>query len=242
MPSSPPRARSKPVRAVLFDLDHTLFDTNRSERRALAKVAESVGIRFGSRALAAYREINAHVWSEYRAGRLTSKELRVMRFHLWLERMEKDPSHAKRLAPMYLDEFSSRSDLIAGATRAVRQVARTGVRLGIVTNGIDRVQRRRLKASDLHTAFPVVVTSERAGFTKPDPRIMELALKRLRVDPSEAVYVGDDFSVDGLAANRSEMGFVWFNPHGEARKPGANIRVDYEIASLREISALLTPR
>lgn len=242
MPSSPRRARSKPVRAVLFDLDHTLFDTNRSEKRALAKVAESVDIPFGARALAAYREINTFVWSEYRAGRLTSKELRVMRFHLWLQKMDKDPAHAKRLAPMYLEEFSSRSDLISGATLAVRQVAKTGARLGVVTNGIDRVQRRRLKASDLHAAFPVVVTSERAGFTKPDPRIMEIALKRLRVDPDEAVYVGDDFQVDGLAANRSSMGFVWFNPRGEARKPGAEIRVDYEISSLREISALVTPR
>lgn len=225
------------VRAVLFDLDHTLFDTEKTEAAALSVVARSVGIRPGARALAVYREANTHVWGEYRAGRITSKELRVLRFHLWLERMDLDPSPAKKLAPLYLEQFSSRGDLIAGAASAVRAVSRLGFRLGVVTNGIDRVQRRRLRASRLHEAFPVIVTSERAGFTKPDPRIIELALKRLRVRPDEAVYVGDDPSVDGLAANRASVPFVWFNPH--AKPAVANVVVSCQVADLAQLASVL---
>jgi putative hydrolase of the HAD superfamily len=229
----------RPVRAVLFDLDHTLFDTEKTERRALAEVARLAGIPLGARALLAYREANTHVWSEYRAGRVTSKELRVLRFHLWLEKLDRDPVHAKRLAPLYLERFSSRGDLIAGASSAIRSIGRLDVRLGVVTNGIDRVQRRRLRASDLMESFPVVVTSERAGITKPDPRIIEIALKRLRVKAEDAVYVGDDPHVDGLAANRAAVRFVWFNPRGEPLKPGVLVTVDHEIRHLREISGLI---
>lgn len=227
----------RPVRAVLFDLDHTLFDTEKTEAKALAVVARHVGIRPGPRALAVYREANLHVWSEYRAGRITSRELRVLRFHLWLERMDRDPSHAKELAPLYLEQFSSRGDLIAGASSAVRAVARRGFRLGVVTNGIDRVQRRRLRASRLHGSFPVIVTSERAGFTKPDPRILEIALKRLRVRPEEAVYVGDDPNVDGLAANRASVPFVWFNP--QARPAAADVVVSCEVTDLARLARVL---
>jgi putative hydrolase of the HAD superfamily len=229
----------RPVRAVLFDLDHTLFDTEKTERRALAEVARLAGIPLGARALLAYREANTHVWSEYRAGRVTSKELRVLRFHLWLEKLDRDPVHAKRLAPLYLELFSSRGDLIAGASGAIRSIGRLDVRLGVVTNGIDRVQRRRLRASDLMDSFPVVVTSERAGITKPDPRIIEIALKRLRVKAEDAVYVGDDPHVDGLAANRAAVRFVWFNPRREPLKPGVLVTVDHEIRHLREISGLI---
>ena len=227
----------KPVRAVLFDLDHTLFDTETTERHALGEVAIAVSIRLGPRALGLYREVNTHVWGEYRAGRITSRQLRVLRFHLWLERMDRDPVHAKRLAPLYLDAFSSRGDLIAGASAAVSAVSRMGLRLGVVTNGIDRVQRRRLRASDLMDSFHVVVTSERAGITKPDPRIMELALKRLRVGPEEAVYVGDDAEVDGLAANRANMRFVWFNPRSTRRAP--DIKVHSQITSLSQLRRVL---
>jgi putative hydrolase of the HAD superfamily len=232
----------RPVRAVLFDLDHTLFDTEKTERKALATVAQAAGVPLGSRALAVYREVNTHVWGEYRAGRLTSKELRVLRFHLWLQKMDRDPAHAKKLAPLYLEEFSSRGDLIAGASAAVRSISRLGYRLGVVTNGIDRVQRRRLRASELMDSFAVVVTSERAGFTKPDPRILEIALKRMRVRPDEAVYVGDDPQVDGLAANRAAVRFVWFNPQRSAPKPGVRVLIDCQITHLKELRSVVHSR
>ena len=228
------------VRAVLFDLDHTLFDTEKTERHALATIARAADVRLGPRAIETYREVNMHVWGEYRAGRITSKELRVLRFHLWLERMNRDPAHARRLAPLYLEEFSSRGDLIAGAMKAVRGISRLGLRLGVVTNGIDRVQRRRLRASGLMDAFPVVVTSERAGFTKPDPRIMEIALKRLRLGPEEAVYVGDDPQVDGVAANRASMPFVWFNPL--RNPPAENVVFHSQITHVDQLHNVIHPR
>lgn len=229
----------KQVRAVLFDLDHTLFDTEKTERHALGAVAKAAEVPLGAHALEAYRVANTHVWGEYRAGRITSKELRVLRFHLWLEKLDLDPAHAKKLAPLYLEEFSSRGDLIAGASAAVRTISRLGFRLGVVTNGIDRVQRRRLRASELMDSFGVVVTSERAGFTKPDPRIIELALKRLRVSPEEAVYVGDDPHVDGLAANRASVPFVWFNPQRTPRQPGVTVVIDHEITRLQEVKRVV---
>lgn len=230
----------RPVRAVLFDLDHTLFDTEKTERHALKAVAQAARIPFGLRAMSAYRTVNSHVWREYRAGRLTSKELRVQRFHLWLEELGRDSGPARTLAPLYLREFSSRGDLIPGAAAAVRSISERGVRLGAVTNGIDHVQRRRLRASELMDSFNVVVTSERAGVTKPDPRIIEIALTRLGVTAEDAVYVGDDAPVDGLAANRAAVRFVWFNPRSQPMQSGAHVNVDHEITRLREVRALIS--
>ena len=66
----------RPVRAVLFDLDHTLFDTEKTERLSLGTVARHLGLPFGARTLAIYREANTHVWGEYRAGRITRDEAR----------------------------------------------------------------------------------------------------------------------------------------------------------------------
>ena len=65
-------------------------------------------------------------------------------------------------------------------------------RLGVVTNGIDRVQRSRLAASGLAPLFETVVTSQSCGFAKPDPRILHVALEAMGVAPRHALYVGDD--------------------------------------------------
>ena len=81
--------------------------------------------------------------------------------------------------------------------------------LGVVTNGIDRVQRARLGTAGLRPYFDAVVTSEGCGFAKPDPRIVHTALDALGVEATAAVYVGDDAAVDGGAAERAGTAFVW---------------------------------
>jgi putative hydrolase of the HAD superfamily len=108
-------------------------------------------------------------------------------------------------------------------------------RLGVVTNGIDRVQRSRLAASGLAPLFETVVTSQGCGFAKPDPRILHVALDALRLSPRHAVYVGDDPAVDGAAARAAGVPFVWMD-RGDAVR-GARPR--RRVGSLLELPDLL---
>lgn len=96
---------------------------------------------------------------------------------------------------------------------------RTRYRMGIVTNGIDRVQRSRLRANRLEGFFETIVTSEGSGFAKPDPRILQVALDALQVRAQDAVYVGDDVRVDGGAARAAGLRFVWMD-RGQGVPPG----------------------
>jgi putative hydrolase of the HAD superfamily len=108
-------------------------------------------------------------------------------------------------------------------------------RLGVVTNGIDRVQRSRLVASGLAPLFETVVTSQSCGFAKPDPRILHVALEAIGVAPRHAVYVGDDPATDGAAARAAGVRFVWMD-RGQttrSRRPARRVK------SLRELAALL---
>ena len=69
--SSPP-ARPR-ARAVLFDLDHTLFDTDRAERIALAMALRRHGLPFTRSILEAYRHINKRLWEAYQRGEVTPR-------------------------------------------------------------------------------------------------------------------------------------------------------------------------
>jgi HAD superfamily hydrolase (TIGR01549 family) len=110
--------------------------------------------------------------------------------------------------------LSERGDRLPGC-RPVLRTLRRRYRLGVVTNGIDRVQRSRLAASRLTHFFETIVTSEGCGIAKPDPRILHVALDALGVAPERAVYVGDDPAVDGAAAAGAGVSFVWMD-HGPA--------------------------
>ncbi len=111
-------------------------------------------------------------------------------------------------------------------------------RLGVVTNGIDRVQRARLSASGLARFFETIVTSQGCGYAKPDPRILRVALARLGVAARHAVYVGDDPAVDGAAARRAGVAFVWIDRGHpvRGRRPRRRAR------SLRELLQVLPIR
>jgi putative hydrolase of the HAD superfamily len=116
----------------------------------------------------------------------------------------------------YLDALAARGDRLPGCREVLRELSSRGVRLGVVTNGIDRVQRARLKAARLESFFAVVVTSEGCGFAKPDPRILEVALAPLAVGPRQALYVGDDLRTDGGAAAAARVPFCWIDRGGPA--------------------------
>jgi putative hydrolase of the HAD superfamily len=121
---------------------------------------------------------------------------------------------------------------------------RKSYRLGVVTNGIDRVQRSRLAASGLAPLFETVVTSQSCGFAKPDPRILHVALEALGVAPRHAVYVGDDPATDGTAAFAAGVRFVWMDrgqqTHG--RRPARRVASLRELADLLSRAATASPR
>ena len=108
-------------------------------------------------------------------------------------------------------------------------------RLGVVTNGIDRVQRSRLAASGLTPLFEAIVTSQSCGFAKPDPRILHVALDLMGVAPRHALYVGDDPDTDGGAAAAAGVRFAWM----DRGQPVRGQRPRRRVTSLLELDDLL---
>jgi len=79
----------------------------------------------------------------------------------------------------------------------------------------------------------VVVTSERAGFAKPDPRIVHAALAALQVTGEQALYVGDDLHTDLGAASAAGVRFVWIDrglAASRGRRPRRRVRSLLELA------------
>ena len=107
-------------------------------------------------------------------------------------------------------------------------------RLGVVTNGIDRVQRSRLAASGIARCFEVVVTSRAAASPSPTRASCTSRSTRCGVPPRQAVYVGDDPAVDGAAARAAGMPFVWVDRGDPVRgaRPRRRVRRLVELPDL----------
>lgn len=104
-------------------------------------------------------------------------------------------------------------------------------RLGVVTNCSQRLGRAA--ALCVGVPFDVVITSEQAGFYKPDPRPYQLALDTAGVTADRAVFVaGSAYDLFGTA--KVGLPTFWHNRVGLAAPPGA----PRPVAELKTLAAL----
>jgi HAD superfamily hydrolase (TIGR01549 family) len=90
-------------------------------------------------------------------------------------------------------EVSENFELFEDALPVLDELRRTGLLLGLVSNGI-----RDLNEFVVHHRLDVdaVVGSRAHGYVKPHPTIFQAALQQLGAEPAEAAMVGDSIEED----------------------------------------------
>ena len=123
------------------------------------------------------------------------------------------PALAERLAASYgeLQPWPEVREVL-GALRG------DGVRLGIVTNCSEKLGATAVKCVGI--LFDVLVTAERAGHYKPDPRPYEMALAELGITADRCLFVaGSPYDLFGTC--KVGLATYWHNRLGMPRPPNA---------------------
>jgi 2-haloacid dehalogenase len=198
----------------LFDLDDTLLDFKASEQLSFLRTMQALGLREGIDTLfPQYQAINIALWREFEQGSVSKDFLKVERFRRTFAQnaLDLDPQAASHL---YLESLSDTVVLIDGAKQVLEELCAVG-EVGIITNGVEHIQTRRIASSGLQDHISFVSTSEACGHAKPDSRFFDYATKMARAFAKhETVIVGDRLDADILGANRFGIDSCWFNPGG----------------------------
>jgi putative hydrolase of the HAD superfamily len=204
-------------RAVLIDLDDTLFDHRASARRALASAAGCDPV-LGAVAFdtleARHRLILEDLHTRVLAGHMTVDEARARRFRTLIEEQGGtcgDPQ-LDRITAAYRAAYQSGWTCLAGARDLLAELKRRDVRIAIVTNNIVSEQVAKLKRLELAALVDALVVSEAVGVSKPAPGIFSHALAELGAAADDAVMLGDSWSADIEGARGAGIRAVWFNP------------------------------
>jgi 2-haloacid dehalogenase len=221
----------------LFDLDDTLLDFRASEKLSFARTMQALGFHESVEGIfRRYQAINVALWRAFETGAVSKDFLKVERFRkTFLEHgIALDPEAASSL---YLDSLPETVVLIDGARLLCETLSAVG-EVGIITNGVDAIQNRRIASSGLGDYISFVATSEACGHAKPDVRFFEYAAGMAGpVSKDEIIIIGDRLDADILGANRYGIESCWFNPERLANESEAV--PTYEVASLHDIAPLL---
>jgi len=221
----------------LFDLDDTLLDFRASEQLSFVRTMSALGYDGAIEPVfQEYQAINVALWRSFERGLVDKDFLKVERFRqtFAMHGLALDPNAASKL---YLDALPETVVLVEGALEVCAALSQHG-EIGIVTNGVEHIQQRRIASSGLGAFLSFVATSEACGYAKPDVRIFDYAAGMARgFVPEATIIVGDRLDADILGANRFGIDSCWFNP-GRALN-GSEARPTFEVARLHELIPVL---
>ena len=217
---------------LLFDLDHTLLDSDASEALAFQAALSEAGVDEPHRHHAEYDQINRALWAAVEQGVVTPDHVRTERFHQLVTAagLDVDPV---ALADAFVAGLARHGDLYPGV-RDVLDALSGLVALALVTNGLSEVQRTRIERLDIGRYFDAVVISAEVGSAKPAPAIFDIAFERLGGPAKRStLMVGDSLTSDIRGGHDYGIPTCWFNPHGRVARDSD--RFDHEIRTLDEL-------
>lgn len=226
---------------LFFDLDRTLWDFDANNKQTFSELYERFdlfnrGIKDLNILYAQYQNINLSLWEEYKSQLISKEILNFRRFSdtLMLYGID-DHDLAREIGAYYIMASPMKTLLYPGTIETLGRLEKQ-YQLHIITNGFEEVQYIKLEKSGLERFFRKIITSERAGYKKPDRRIFEFAMQEAGAHPEHSIIIGDDPEADIYGAKQFGIDQIWVK-HPPV-KPAIE-SATFEVDSLAEINRIL---
>ncbi|MCK4506817.1 MAG: HAD family hydrolase [Candidatus Aegiribacteria sp.] len=219
-------------KTILFDLDGTLVNYDAAQKCAAAKAIEQLGKSLSPELEQKVLELvsgNAVQDIEAcRPGWMPADSAYMQ--NIFTEAGVNLPSGL--FLSNYFEAMSQHGEALPGVIDLLISLKKDHT-IGIVSNGLGPVQRKRLAKAELMEYLDLLVVSCEAGYAKPDPAILQFAMKLAESTPENTLFVGDSAGSDMGVAEAAGVDFVFIQPDGDFSAPGPRVLELRKIADLK---------
>ncbi len=227
----------KKYKFILWDVDGTLIDFDKSEKLALKYCFSKFDLFPTAEDLEEYAEINRGYWRLLEQGLIEKKlalELRFSDFFEYLGAKNLDAAEMNRLYQSALGENCVMNDdaleLCSDLKGNYKQY--------VVTNGTAAAQSGKLKNTGLGELMDGIFISEALGFEKPDVRFFDGCFEKITDFSKDlAIIIGDSLTSDMQGGNNAGIDCCWFDP--KCLIAPLSLKIKYHIRSLKELRQIL---
>jgi putative hydrolase of the HAD superfamily len=209
------------IKAVFFDLYQTLIHYKPPREEHLARIMNNFGIKVTAEAL--LRPITVadeFIYKEHSRLPISKrsddekKALFVQYQTILLKEAGIEPTKkliGNNIARMQQIKFSR--VLFDDVLPSLKRLRQKGLILGLISN-VDSDITPLLDKLELSLLLDVVVTSQDSGYNKPQPEIFNAAARQSGVKAPESMYVGDQYQIDVIGAEKAGMQGVLLDRNG----------------------------
>lgn len=211
------------IKAVIFDIDNTLYDFDRANRFGMEAVRDYCRCSFGLEE-PRFRECYRKAWrmAEQRVGSDTAAiHNRMLRFQCMMELLgEPLFPHVKTLACTYWDTVLEKMEPYPGIVQLFQNLHGRQIRIGVGTDMTAYIQYRKLEELGVSPFVDMVVTSEEAGVEKPDPKFFGMCVEKAGCSAGECAFIGDSVKKDVQGSIASGLHGIWYS---QGKEPEAGV-------------------
>jgi len=198
-------------RYIFFDVGNTLLFPNRARMLATLPADRHP-------TLAAWQALERRTKHEFDQGMTKGKVDHSFwwTFHTYLLQERNALNDGTRDALIANTQNSANWDQILPGTREALERLRGSSAIAVISNADGKIDAV-LQRCGILDCFASITDSGKIGQEKPHPAIFEAALRDMKADPADSLYVGDVYSVDYVGARNAGMQAVLFDVAGAYR-------------------------
>ncbi|MFF4169245.1 HAD family hydrolase [Streptomyces sp. NPDC001744] len=227
------------IRAVLWDIDDTIFDYATADTAGMRGhlAAEGLLEGFGTveAALDRWRELTALHWRRFEREGGDFLDQRRDRVRDFLGRPELTAAEADAWFDRYVVHYEAAWALFPDTVPVLDLLARD-YRHAVLSNSSVHNQERKLRVLGVRDRFEAVLCAAELGVAKPAPEAFHAACAALGLPPHQVAYVGDQPDIDARGAVEAGLRGVWLDRAGLGGRPEL-----HRITDLHQLPDLLRP-
>ena len=223
------------IKYVLFDLDGTLLDFSKGEKKAFVDTIKKLANYIPTEEeISLFSKINEECFQEFGKNNMTRREFHYLRFKRILDaiNINIDVIEANDL---YINNLRYNAEVYDDAKECLEYL-KDKYELFVASNGMSEVQSKRMELSGFNNYFKKYYISENCNANKPDVKFFNYVFNDLNDnDKSHYVIIGDRLDTDILGGINSGIKTIYIN----RSNINSDIKPDYEIKDLRELKNIL---
>lgn len=219
--------RFSDIKAILFDLDGTLFRTD-------PELSDAINLMLTDLKMPNLKKDKIKNFIGKGAKNLIDESLKAA--------SREDLSiYSKKAEKLFIHHYSSisgNSQMYDGVEKTINYFKSQGILLGCVTNKPEIFTSNLMIQSGLSEFFDVIVSGDTTDRKKPDPLPIQYALDQIKIRPKNTIMVGD--SCVDIEAGFAAGTFVVTVPYGyQYQESIVSNKVDYALSNFNELTQII---